>query len=225
MPNHVTNRVIVTGPPARVEAFLEKHIGKAREDETHLDFETIVPMPEFLSSFDADPKSKEAGAAAALGLLDRHSTQNVIRYVAKERPEISSREKLLDLMRAEAPEAIERIVEFHLARIASGLSDWYSWRIDKWGTKWNSYSFNADVEPGRAEMTFDTAWSFPLPIMQRLAETWPDLTFDCACFDEGHGFSGSGKFNGEPPFEIRNADPDDYEAVHGHPIEEDEDED
>jgi hypothetical protein len=46
--------------------------------------------------------------------------------------------------------------------------DWYDWRIENWGTKWNGFDgiFNDD----QTAFTFSTAWSPPLPIIKKLAE-------------------------------------------------------
>lgn len=47
-------------------------------------------------------------------------------------------------------------------------NDWYNWRVENWGTKWNGYNgiFNDD----QTAFTFSTAWSPPLPIIKKLAE-------------------------------------------------------
>ena len=46
---------------------------------------------------------------------------------------------------------------------------WYGWRLDNWGTKWEGYDgrFNCD---DFSSFLFDTAWSPPLPIIKKLAE-------------------------------------------------------
>lgn len=93
---------------------------------------------------------------------------------------------------------------------------WYSWRGTNWGTKWNSYSFRW-VDDYQTEFLMDTAWGFPEPIFRELAARYPDLTFDCACFDEGWMFAGEGFFvAGGKNFEIKDADDIIYEKVYGH---------
>lgn len=67
-----------------------------------------------------------------------------------------------------------------------GAKDWYEWRLNNWGTKWNACDCNADDQT----LTFSTAWSWPQPIMVKLAELcnkhnvwfegiWADE--DCGC--------------------------------------------
>ena len=69
-----------------------------------------------------------------------------------------------------------------------GSNNWYDWSINHWGTKWNAYDTSCDKENNT--VTFDTAWSCPLPVLDALAEIcskhgvcftgmWADE--DCGC--------------------------------------------
>lgn len=40
-----------------------------------------------------------------------------------------------------------------------GQTDWYSWSVENWGTKWNAIGI--DIENDENVFTFDTAWSPP----------------------------------------------------------------
>lgn len=78
---------------------------------------------------------------------------------------------------------------------------WYSWSIKKWGTKWNAYRcmlrgsvFDAPGASGALEFSFCTAWSFPEPVFRALAEKYPTLRFECACWEEMMQFAGKGSF-------------------------------
>lgn len=44
--------------------------------------------------------------------------------------------------------------------------NWYYWNRENWGTKWNAYSTERDGN----EIKFDTAWSTPYPVMEKLHE-------------------------------------------------------
>ena len=46
--------------------------------------------------------------------------------------------------------------------------DWYGWRVENWGTKWNGY--DGRISEDGSTFTFDTAWAPPLPIIKKLAE-------------------------------------------------------
>ena len=77
----------------------------------------------------------------------------------------------------------------------TGFNDWYSWSLHNWGTKWNSYDGKIkSEEPGKLTFKFETAWSFPEPIFDKLIERYPTLQFYCACFDGGWAFAGKGVY-------------------------------
>jgi hypothetical protein len=61
---------------------------------------------------------------------------------------------------------------------------------------------------------FDTAWDFPTPIFEKLAEMFPTLCFECVCCEEMSNFAGRGAFNGEPPFQIMEASDELFEKVY-----------
>jgi len=71
-----------------------------------------------------------------------------------------------------------------------GASDWYSWSVNSWGTKWDTEFEDADVsEDGKsAHVVFNTAWSPPLEFYNSLL----DLGFkiDATYTEEGMGFAG-----------------------------------
>lgn len=55
-----------------------------------------------------------------------------------------------------------------------GFPDWYAWRCARWGTKWNASSSEINLtSPTSLSLTFNTAWSPPLPIIERIADKFP----------------------------------------------------
>ena len=65
--------------------------------------------------------------------------------------------------------------------------DWYSWSVENWGTKWNACRAEIDdnSEYGCVEITFDTAWSAPVPVLRKMVEMYPKLSFTCEWRYEG----------------------------------------
>lgn len=76
-----------------------------------------------------------------------------------------------------------------------GHPDWYMWRNAYWGTKWNARNSGFEIEsPTSISAHFDTPYSPPLPVIQKLIEKlsfayiefsyeaesnrWGKLTFD-----------------------------------------------
>ena len=68
---------------------------------------------------------------------------------------------------------------------------WYSWCISNWGTKWDACSVDIDYEDSEIlEVSFDTAWSPPEGIVERLREKYPELTFQCFYDEPGMEAAG-----------------------------------
>jgi len=66
-----------------------------------------------------------------------------------------------------------------------GHKTWYEWSNANWGTKWNSYDFQAQDEC----ISFSTAWAPPEPVITELAEkTKQDWTLRYC--EEGMDFCG-----------------------------------
>jgi hypothetical protein len=61
---------------------------------------------------------------------------------------------------------------------------WYNWRLDNWGTKWNSYDCDlVEEDSDRLEYVFFTAWSPPCPVIDALRNKFPEL-YISAFYDE-----------------------------------------
>jgi len=65
-----------------------------------------------------------------------------------------------------------------------GHKDWYSWSCANWGTKWNAYS---QEDHGVNKITFDTAWSAPFPVIEKLSEMFPEVKIILRYADEDFG--------------------------------------
>lgn len=76
-----------------------------------------------------------------------------------------------DLKDTVAPNRLsaDRLIEMY------GYADWYAFCVAEWGTKWD-ISYGTIVEEGEGYLiaTFDTAWSPPIALIEKL---------------EGHGFT------------------------------------
>lgn len=71
----------------------------------------------------------------------------------------------------------------------------YDWCINHWGTKWGIVRpeiDSTDTYKGvtTIEYTFECAWSPCLPIIKKMGEMFPMLTFDLRYFEQGMGFNG-----------------------------------
>ena len=61
---------------------------------------------------------------------------------------------------------------------------WYHWCIENWGTKWEPDMYGNELSDyDSLEITFNTAWSPPEGVVEKLREKFPELSFQCF-FDE-----------------------------------------
>jgi len=184
--------------------------------EITLDFEQIVPMPTIVKqtgrSNNSDLGIEILTGAAKPGLFN----WSALEFPWMQELGITTLEQLRAWAEKERPEALEEGRKALEAYDEAGFYDWYDWSVANWGTNWNSYGFEIDREaPGELRFRVDTAWSFPTPIFEKLAEMFPSLRFDCTCFDESWNFAGQGTFNGDRPFEIVEATDELFETVFG----------
>ena len=74
-----------------------------------------------------------------------------------------------------------------------GSDNWYDWRVNNWGTKWNSYSCElVEQEDDYVMYTFDTAWGPPTGVIEALREQCPD--FHISAFYDEPGMEMAGHY-------------------------------
>lgn len=209
MPNWCSNKLVVGGDPATVQAISEL-IGL--ESEGIMDFDRIIPMPPSLKI--------TVGSATSNGLdiLEGNWRKPLeIRWFKERLLEIygrepESREDLIKML-----ETVERqpaangkthqeifgtnLVEARIAqqnRIQYGYTDWYNWSIDQWGTKWNAGDVTQDHIGERGFIIyFDTAWSPPVPVVEALIARFPEADIRLSYMEPGVGFAGEVTSNGD----------------------------
>lgn len=69
-------------------------------------------------------------------------------------------------------------------RAKYGFDNWYDWRWEHWGTKWDACDAEDVSEGDDLMITFDTAWSFPTPVAVELSRQFPTLTFNYDAHEE-----------------------------------------
>jgi hypothetical protein len=64
------------------------------------------------------------------------------------------------------------------------MPSWWDWRVQNWGTKWNSYDCEViEIDDEQIEYRFSTAWSPPEGVIEKLREQYPDIEIT-AFYDE-----------------------------------------
>ena len=86
-----------------------------------------------------------------------------------------------------------KVCEHYLPRPQD--QDWYEWNISNWGTKWDIGSDNNEIRglhptvvDNEASMSFDSAWSPPVGLYQKLVEL--GFSVNASYFEPGLAFCG-----------------------------------
>ena len=75
--------------------------------------------------------------------------------------------------------------------VADGKNySWYQWRLEHWGTKWNTDAPSCDNHGDLAIYHFDTAWSPPEGICKLVRDQWPDLSITWFYNEPGMAIAG-----------------------------------
>lgn len=198
MPNHITNRLHLSGDAEKIRELLEAVRYDDGEPGT-LDFEKLIPLPEELKiqsgsmtgkAMDAylsavnpsnaefpypDKASREQFASVIVGLAAWGKIKEL-------RLGLSARECDPDpRKRAELVMAGKQYVSNVLKY---GHTDWYGYCVAKWGSKWNSY----DPRPMENDtLVFHTAWSRVMPVIAELAKRFPEVEIEYEWADEDIG--------------------------------------
>jgi hypothetical protein len=232
--------MVVRGKAADVQRFVDT----VRSEASCFDFEKITPMPPELREIKRDTTTSEG-----LTLLDPASAEADFRLyvwrVSKHDPRFGkidrdagpfpSREVARELLLTSEVPALKEILDqarlVLAAREKYGYGDGHDWAIANWGTPRNAcdpYMFEPEIvgDETQIEPGFDTAWGWPLPIMEKIVSMFPELVFtmladeECGCFYlNAKGVNGEFSieaFNGyreDGPYDFGGADDADGEAA------------
>jgi len=183
MPNHVTNILTIAGPEELVAKIKSEISGVYDDGEVmHIDFNKIIPRPETLNITSGSSTSN----GIAILKYRAGDTSDIIKIMGYNwATEFATPEALIEYMLEkgsanleEAQQALDNIRDY-------GHQDWYSWSTSNWGTKWNAYSQNSDE--GSNEISFETAWSTPYPVIEALSRKYPEAVISMRYADEDFG--------------------------------------
>lgn len=181
MPNHITNWVEIKHDSkvvmdefkkaTFVEGFQNTEPGGAYK-ETSFDFNGIVDMPKELletsSPTDVVDTQEEADKANE-SFANAWSGDQKVKAITKK-------------------EALRRTKKYGGTDMTFGdktygILNWYDFAYKHWGTKWGAYNVELlYTDENTLVLKFDTAWSSPTPIFDKLVEA--EFTVNCIWQDE-----------------------------------------
>lgn len=162
-------------------------VERITNDQNHIDFNKLVPQPEGLFTDDAGSVSD---LKEYLRILYHENKETFIESLSQ----IPSRRREAILFTLEHSTKLPgessndyKFDDEEQAMLesfyATGFFSWYDWNTQNWGTKWNAIETDIDFQRQRIE--FDTAWDWPRPVIQAMADTF-NITFSgIAIFEDG----------------------------------------
>lgn len=185
MPNHVVNQISLQGDPEKIRLLLEA----VKSDELGvgtMDFNKVIPMPESLN-IEAGSRT-DRGLKAYRDFVEIYTLAGTMNMDKLDAIPVESENVFLQ-QRKDIKED-----EWELGKAAwnnirqYGAPTWYEWAIHHWGTKWNAYGYeDGEDYSGEDKLSFQTAWSAPHPVLERLSEMFPDIEMEHEWADEDIG--------------------------------------
>lgn len=215
MPNHVTNKIIIHSPN------LDEVLAFVKSENSDFDFNTLIPMPESLDIEESSTKN----AAFVYVLTDGYKQADQYsrpfrhrKYFGSVFNDFSSWESELERSKVDFerikddPEKLSQFLNLG-NQVAEnynkyGCSTWYQWCIKNWETKWNAY----DVLVTENSIKFDTAWSSPQPVIEKLVSQFK-LSCTVKTFDEGYNFWSIQEYQNGEIHSKRKSFPEDRDAL------------
>jgi hypothetical protein len=196
MPNWCENtlKVSITVPKTlknRAKKQLKEFKEHCFNEKNKFDFNKIIPMPESLA---VENGSKTDNAIAILNYENgnKEEIKYMLTYNWVKKEKIRSMKKLVEKLKEDLSGK-----DFRNARITIdnkekyGFGNWYDWSCCNWGTKWNcSHPEILSEDNEHTEICYATAWSPPIPIIDRLIDTYYLLNFMLEYCEPGMGFKG-----------------------------------
>lgn len=206
MPNHVTSVITLSGDENRIKAMLEA-IQNEEYGVGSVDFNKILPMPESLHM--TSGSIEDSAIAVYISAVNpineefegvKKKDAAEFREMLKKLPVLSKKIDILmpeneaiNLAEDRYHESVQYLVDkgekYVSNLIQYGASTWYDWSIANWGSKDNAYGYTIDRQIDDDQIYCLTAWTAPHPILQKLSEMYPDITFEHEWADEDIGMN------------------------------------
>lgn len=197
MPNHITSRLTISGDAqevAKVFDFIKSDQPDKNGNYRLFDLNKVIPKP---SALDIDSSSTgEDGAKYLLGL-----SGNILERTEYMQSQHFARMKEMEQKYPNMFEGAIRLGKQRLHNIAEyGHTDWYTWRIENWGTKWNTYEY---LKIDENTIEFQTAWSGIPDAVAKVAAMFPNVEIEYKYADEDASYNvGHFLFSGEERTDI-----------------------
>ncbi len=162
MPNHITNIIKANN----------EVITALRGEESAVDFNTMIPMPESLREISSNGDDRIV--KLLFGKLPLRPNPNDL--LASLTVSNALRDIQEGCLSKWDNERFENFITMLRNFREHGFVSWYDFGCDKWGTKWNAYDI-VESEDGNS-VKFETAWAAPHPVIEVLAAKFPGVCIE-----------------------------------------------
>jgi hypothetical protein len=73
--------------------------------------------------------------------------------------------------------------------------NWYTWRLNNWGTKWDANVFHITENDNELVVDFDTAWGPPIELYEHMLKDGWEI--EAVYYEPGMGFVGQFRGSGD----------------------------
>lgn len=183
MPNHIQNKLAVTGKTEEVEKFLESIKG----EKEVIDFNKIEPMPSILKDTEESSRTNNAIFYYLSVTNKKEYINKMLRY-----SDIYTMDRFAKNTEKELQEYLEIGEKYFKIYKETNSTTWYDWSLKHWGTKWNAYdTFADDITRNIADKSkssvilfFQTAWCGVPELIEKMVNMFPELYFEYLYADE-----------------------------------------
>lgn len=163
MPNHVVNVLEIFGSEEQIRAVRDF----IKTENLLISFQRVLPKPACLNvpSLSATSEVAEWEISVEDGKPRAKPSDEAIKYA---RNKVALVERLKQNIRD------------------CGFPTWLEWCSHFWGTKWDAYR---QEEISASKIKFETAWTTPRPIFEKLTELFPEVIFVIQFADEDIGYN------------------------------------
>lgn len=139
-----------------------------------ISFNKIIPMPPDLD-IESGSRTQE-GLRIYMDFMDVYSLSHPLSK--EEQLNVDERTEALFLrIRSDIDNEVWELGKKAYQNIVRyGAQDWYDWRNEHWGTKWDAGGYEENTDYSQCDkLAFRTSWGEPAPVIQKLSEKYPDI--------------------------------------------------
>lgn len=189
MPNWVLNILEIEGDSNEILNCLDY----IKDENNYISFQKIKPRP---SELDIESGTISNISYAVYKYLndpnDCNDLLEYLKYPWVKNAGISNVKDLIDYLISNNRYDADLGYRVHKNILDHGCSDWYTWNLTNWGTKWES----SESYVSGSNVIFETAWSAPFPIIEEISKKFSNLKFILKWADEDIGSNcGIAEFN------------------------------